>query len=131
MTWNVVSCCEGIHKLEVSSSSSSSPPPPRSRYRAFTACSDSESNFWTYESTRIFGRTPWTGDQPDPTPIPTHGTTQHRKPQTHTSMHLLGFEPTIPVFEQLKTVHALQTARPLGPVIRSVWKRNIQKNVWI
>jgi hypothetical protein len=28
--------------------------------------------YWTV------GRTPWTGDRPDPSPLPTHRTTQHR-----------------------------------------------------
>jgi hypothetical protein len=36
---------------------------------------------------------------------------QHKhNPRTQTSMHRLGFEPTIPVFEQGKTVHALDSA---------------------
>jgi hypothetical protein len=38
------------------------------------------------------GRTPWTGDQ---------------NKHTQISMSQVGFEPTIPVFERAKTVHAL------------------------
>jgi hypothetical protein len=63
--------------------SSSSSPPPSLRFRP-TACSVSEFNFWTYESIWTFGRTPWTGDQPDARPLPTQdNTTQHRKMRTH------------------------------------------------
>jgi hypothetical protein len=55
------------------------------------------------------GRTPWTGDQPVSRPLPTH-TTQTRNKRTETSMHRVGFEPTIPAFEGAKTVHALGRA---------------------
>jgi hypothetical protein len=51
------------------------------------------------------GRTPWTGDQPVPRPLPKHRTTQ-----TQTSIPRVGFEPTIPVLERAKTVHALDRA---------------------
>jgi hypothetical protein len=53
------------------------------------------------------GRTPWTGDQPIARPLPTHRTTQTQNKRTQTSMPRVGFEPTIPVFEQEKTVHDL------------------------
>jgi hypothetical protein len=53
------------------------------------------------------GRTPWTGDQPVVRPLPTHRTTQTENKRTQTSMPWVGFEPTIPAFEQAKTVHAL------------------------
>jgi len=33
--------------------------------------------FWTSD------RIPWTGDQPDARPLPTHSTTQHRKTRTY------------------------------------------------
>jgi hypothetical protein len=56
------------------------------------------------------GTTPWTGDQPDAGPLPAHRTTQTRNKHAQTSMSLLGFEPTIPVFEWAKTVHALDNA---------------------
>jgi len=56
------------------------------------------------------GRTPWKGHHPDSKPLPTHGTTQHRKSQTHTSMPRVEFEPTILVFEQSKIVRALDCA---------------------
>jgi hypothetical protein len=46
-------------------------------------------------------RTPWTGDQPVARPLHIH--------RTQTSMPEVGFEPTIPVFERAKTVHALET----------------------
>jgi hypothetical protein len=55
----------------------------------------------------VIGRsTPWTGDQPVARLLPTHRTIQTQNKRTHTSMSLVGFEPTIPVFKQAKTVHA-------------------------
>jgi hypothetical protein len=56
------------------------------------------------------GRTSWTGDQPVSRPLSTHGTTQTQNKRTQTSMPWVGFEPTIPVFERAKTVHALDRA---------------------
>jgi hypothetical protein len=55
-------------------------------------------------------RTPWTGDQPVARPLPTHRTTQTQNRRTQTSMPQTGFEPTIPVFERSKSVHALDRA---------------------
>jgi hypothetical protein len=52
-------------------------------------------------------RTPWTWDQPVARPLPTHKTTQTQNRRTQTSMPWVGIEPTIPVFEQTKTVHTL------------------------
>jgi hypothetical protein len=52
--------------------------------------------------------TPWTGDQPVATSIPTQGNTSREK--THTSISRVGFEPTIPVFKRAKTVHTLYPA---------------------
>jgi hypothetical protein len=46
------------------------------------------------------------GDQPVARPLPTHKTTQIQNKSTQTSMLLVGFEPTMPVFERAKTVHA-------------------------
>jgi hypothetical protein len=56
------------------------------------------------------GRTPWTGDQPVARPLPTHRTTQAQNKRTQTPMPQMGFEPTMPVFEWAKTVHALDRA---------------------
>jgi hypothetical protein len=56
------------------------------------------------------GRTLWTGDQPFARPLPTHRTTQTQNKRTETSIPQAGFEPTTPVFEQAKTVHALERA---------------------
>jgi hypothetical protein len=53
------------------------------------------------------GRTPWTGDQPFAKPLPTHRTAQTQNKRTQTSITQVGFEPTTPVFELAKTVHAL------------------------
>jgi hypothetical protein len=52
------------------------------------------------------GRTPWTADQPVARPLPTHRVTQTKNKCTQTSMPRVRFEPTIPVFERAKTVHA-------------------------
>jgi beta-lactamase regulating signal transducer with metallopeptidase domain len=61
------------------------------------------------------GRTPWTGDQPVTRPRPAHRTAQTQNKHTQTSMPQMGFEPTIPVFERTKTVHALDcTATVIG-----------------
>jgi hypothetical protein len=56
------------------------------------------------------GRTPWTGDQPVTRPQPTHRTPQTQNKCTQTAMPWLGLEPTTPVFEGEKTVHALDRA---------------------
>jgi hypothetical protein len=64
-------------------------------------------------------RTPWTGDQPVARPLPAHTTAQTQNKRSHTSMSQVGFEPTIPVFERAKTVHALDgAATVIGNFIR-------------
>jgi hypothetical protein len=63
--------------------------------------------FFSFLILYIIGRTPWTGAQPVARPLPTHRTTQTHNKSTQTSMPRVGFEPTIPVFERTKTVHAL------------------------
>jgi hypothetical protein len=56
-------------------------------------------------------RTPWTGDQPVARPLPTHRTTQQaQNKRTRTYMPPVGFETTISVLEQEKTVHVLDRA---------------------
>jgi hypothetical protein len=55
------------------------------------------------------GMTPWTGDQPV-AGLYLYRTIQTQHKRTQTSMLRLGFEPTIPVFERAKTVHALDRA---------------------
>jgi hypothetical protein len=55
-------------------------------------------------------RTSWTGDQPVARSLPTHRTTQTENKRTQTSMPLVGSEPTIPVFEREKTIHASDRA---------------------
>jgi hypothetical protein len=57
-----------------------------------------------------FGRTPWTGDQPVARPLPTHGTTQTQSKRIQASVTRVWFEPTIPRFESVKTVHSLDRA---------------------
>jgi hypothetical protein len=60
--------------------------------------------FYTIDST------PWTGDQPVARPPHAHRTAQTQNKHTQTYMPQVGFEPTIPVFERAKTVHALDRA---------------------
>jgi hypothetical protein len=43
-------------------------------------------------------------------PLPTHRTAQPQNKHTQTSMPRVAFEPTIPVFERTKTVHASDRA---------------------
>jgi hypothetical protein len=50
------------------------------------------------------GRTNWPGDQPIARPLPTRRTTQTQNKRTQTFMPGVGFEPTTPVFERVKTV---------------------------
>jgi hypothetical protein len=46
------------------------------------------------------------GDQPVARLLPAHRTAQTQNKRTQTYMSQVGFEPTIPVFERAKTVHA-------------------------
>jgi hypothetical protein len=50
------------------------------------------------------------GDQPVAKPLPTHRRAWTRNKHTRTFMPWVGFEPTIPVFELPKTVHASDRA---------------------
>jgi hypothetical protein len=61
--------------------------------------------FFSFLILYTVGRTPWAEDQPIIKPLPTHKTTQTQKRQI--SMPRIGFEPTIPAFGRVKTVHAL------------------------
>jgi hypothetical protein len=69
------------------------------------------------------GRTPWTGDPLVARQLPTHRTTQTPIKRTQTPMPRVGFEPTIPVFERAKMVHALdQCFSTAGPRSRKGWE---------
>jgi hypothetical protein len=68
---------------------------------------------WQLFSFLIFytdGRTPWRGDQPVTRPLPASRTAQTQNRRIQTSMPQVGLEPTIPMFERAKTVHALDRA---------------------
>jgi hypothetical protein len=52
-------------------------------------------------------RTDWVEDQPIARPLPTYRTTQTQNKRAQTSMPRVAFEPMIPMFEWVKTVHAL------------------------
>jgi hypothetical protein len=56
------------------------------------------------------GRSPCTGNQPVVRPLPIHRAAQTQNKLTKTSMPWMGFEPTIPDFEQAKIVHTLDRA---------------------
>jgi hypothetical protein len=54
--------------------------------------------------------------------LPTHRTTQTQNKCTETYMPWVGFEPTIPVFERAKTVHALDCAA----TVTGIWTEGLQ-----
>jgi hypothetical protein len=59
------------------------------------------------------GGTPWTGHEPVARSRPIHRINK-------VNIHVLGFEPTIPVFEWEKTVHALDRAvAVIGVILHS------------
>jgi hypothetical protein len=62
--------------------------------------------FFSFLILYTVGRTPWTGDQPVARPLPTHRPTQIQNKRTQTCMYGVGFEPTVPVFDRAKMVHA-------------------------
>jgi hypothetical protein len=71
------------------------------------------------------GRTPWTGNQHVARPLPTHRSTQTQNKRTQTSMPKVRFEPTVPVFERAKTVHALdQASTVIGPINKTIYNVN-------
>jgi hypothetical protein len=70
----------------------------------------SHGRFFSYFIFYTVGRTLYTGDQPVARPLLTHRTAQTQNKCTQASMSQVGFEPTIPVFERTKTVHALDCA---------------------
>jgi hypothetical protein len=72
-------------------------------------------------------RIPWIGDQPVARPLPAHRTAQTQNKRTRTSMPQVRFEPTIPVFERAKTVHALDSA---ATVIGSFFTYTCEENCW-
>jgi hypothetical protein len=76
--------------------------------------------------TSMSGRTPWKGDQPVARPLPTHRTMWKQNKRTQTSMSLVGFEPTIPVFEWAKMVHSLDhAATVIGSAPHSLYKMSL------
>jgi hypothetical protein len=82
--------------------------------------------FFSFLIRYTVGRTPWTGDQPVSRPLPTHMATQTQNKRTQTSMPRVEFEPTTPVFEQAKTVHALDRAATLiGPWVHMSARKQI------
>jgi hypothetical protein len=64
-------------------------------------------HFFSFVILYTVDKTPSTGDEPVARPLATHRTTQTKSKRTQTSMPRVGFQSKTPVFEQAKTVHAL------------------------
>jgi hypothetical protein len=79
--------------------------------------------FFSFLILYTVGSSPWTGDQPVARPLRTHRTTQTQNKRTQTSMRRVGFEPTTPVFERVKRVHALDRAVTVLGEHRTIAKR--------
>jgi hypothetical protein len=73
------------------------------------------------------------GDQAVARPLYLHRTKQTQNKRTQTSMHQVGFEPPIPVFEREKRVHSLdRAATVIGPCIimlRVMWEESVSRSV--
>jgi hypothetical protein len=65
-----------------------------------------------------------TGDQLVTWPPPAHSTVQTQHKGTHTSMPQEEFEPTIPVFERAKAVHALDRAATMISHEKNIRNKN-------
>jgi hypothetical protein len=64
-------------------------------------------------------------------PLPTQRTTQTQNKCTQRSMPCVGFEPMIPVFEQVKTVHALDhVATVIGGVCNLAFYKYFNTDFW-
>jgi hypothetical protein len=64
------------------------------------------------------GRTPWAGDQSDARLVP-HRRIQEQNERSHRHPNLVGFEPTVSMFERTKTVHALDSpATLISPTVQ-------------
>jgi hypothetical protein len=77
-------------------------------------------SFFQFLNIYRVGRTPLTEDQLVARPLPTHRATQTQNKSTHTCMPRVGFEPTIPVFERVKTVHVLDCSATVIKFAQSV-----------
>jgi hypothetical protein len=64
------------------------------------------------------GRISWTGDQPIARPLPTHRAAQTQNKCTENDPCLwVELKPTIPAFEKVKTVHAIDRAAPVAGIL--------------
>jgi hypothetical protein len=90
--------------------------------------------FFSYLILYTVGRIPWTGDQLVARPLPTQKTTQTQNKHTQTSMPRKGFEPTIPIFERPKSVHASDRAATVIGMstlkIETVWSFETSKSLF-
>jgi hypothetical protein len=97
----------GIFLLLSTSSSSSSSSSYYYYYYYYSYTALGLGRFFSFLILYTVRRTPWTGDQAVARPLPTHIEQHKHRIEAQTSMPWVGFEPTIPAFEQAKTVHAL------------------------
>jgi hypothetical protein len=67
-------------------------------------------SFFSFLTFYTVDRTPWREDQQVARPLPTLPTTQTQNKRIQTFMPPVGFEPTIPMFEWTKIVHASDRA---------------------
>jgi hypothetical protein len=75
-------------------------------------------HFFSFFIFYTVGRTPWKGGQPVAKLLPAHRTTQTQNKRAQTSTPWVGFEPMIPVFEQVKTAHVLdRMATVIGRIL--------------
>jgi hypothetical protein len=79
-------------------------------------------NFFQFFNLYTVGRTPWRGDQPVARPLLTHRTTQTQTKRTQAFVPRVGFEPTTPMYERAKAVHALDRAATVIDLILIVTK---------
>jgi hypothetical protein len=97
------SCCLYLQHVRLSKTSEAwfnnhrTPPPPWFYSHLKLG------RFFQFLNLYTVDRTPWTGTEPVARPLRAHRTTQAQNKRTQTSMLRVGFEPTIPVFEQAKT----------------------------
>jgi hypothetical protein len=76
----------------------------------FTALCWTLAAFSVSSSFYTVGMIPWAGDQPVARPLPSPRTAKTQNKRTQTSIPQVGFQPTIPVFKQAKTLYALDRA---------------------
>jgi hypothetical protein len=100
-----------LTELERIYSLSNHPPPPPSRYRPISVQNFNFLNLMNLFG--HFGKTPWTGNQPDEMPLPTQDNTTQKNADTHPCLEC-DLNPRSQCSSGRRQ-HVPQTARPLGP----------------